>query len=101
MFLAITVRSSVNALSPVTQHALYCAANQGPSCLDFPGGDPEVTTFWGGAYTTGYSEITYHVGGPTTWVAQTALKFADDVTDSPNAKTFTEVTVYDIDVHGK
>jgi hypothetical protein len=91
----ITVESTVNGLSSQTQTIGFCAAHEGPSCLDF-NGNPELLTLWGGAYTMGTSMGTWYVGGPTTFTAQTAIKLGAALTASPNAKTTTRVDVYDV-----
>jgi hypothetical protein len=95
----VTVRSSVNAFSQGTQTAGMCAASDGPTCLDAQS-SPDLVTLWGGAYTMGVSSRTLFVGGPQTFTAQTAIKLATALNASPNAKTITEVEVYDAAVDG-
>jgi hypothetical protein len=90
----ITVESTVNGFSAQTQTIGFCAAYQGPQCMDFQS-RPELLTLWGGAYTMGTSTITWYLGGPTTFTAQTAIKLGAALTATPSAKTTTRVDVYD------
>ena len=91
---SITVESMVNVDSSTTQTLGFCAADQGPQCLDFLS-RPELLTAWAGAYTMGMSSFTWYVAGPSTFVAQTAIKLGAALNASPNAKTTTRVDYYD------
>jgi hypothetical protein len=91
---AITVSSTLNAISSSTQTVGFCAAQAGPQCLDFSG-TPELLTLWGGAYTMGTSAYTWYIGGPQTFNAQTAVKLAVALSPSPNGKMTTRVDAYD------
>jgi hypothetical protein len=96
----VTVTSTVNAFSAQTQTLGFCAASAGPQCFYYNSA-PELLTAWGGAYTVGTSTATQYIAGPQTFVAQTAIKLGAALNASPNAKTTTTVTYYDLnDEHG-
>jgi hypothetical protein len=86
----ITVISTVTAEPNTTQTAGLCPATDGPQCLR----DPELTTFWGNAYSNWASSASgYFAEG--TYRFNTAEKWALALPAAANAPTTTTVIAYD------